>query len=164
IADGLSRQWEGHPRDVGLLDGSEWTVSEDWEANTGLINDLLQISTNIEDSTASQLLERFADEPVFREVVEAMLQIDKGTAVRDRKRARHRASQYMIEEGKLWKLRGGTAVRARSRVECINKEEARARAAKQHNEGGHWGRDAIKIALTDQIYSPKLDASIMMAI
>lgn len=65
ITDGLSRQWEGHPRDVGLLDGSEWTVSEDWEANTGLINDLLQISTNIENSTASQLLERFADELVF---------------------------------------------------------------------------------------------------
>jgi len=35
---------------------------------------------------------------------------------------------------------------------------------KQHNEGGHWGRDAIKIALTDRIYSPKLDASIMAAI
>lgn len=29
-------------------------------------------------------------------------------------------------------------------------------AAKQHAEGGHWGRDAIKIALTDRIYSPKL--------
>jgi hypothetical protein len=57
IVDRLSRQWEGQPRDIGLLDGSEWTVSEDWEANMGLINDLLQISTKIEDSTASKLLE-----------------------------------------------------------------------------------------------------------
>jgi len=26
IADGLSRQWEGQPRNIGLLDGSDWTV------------------------------------------------------------------------------------------------------------------------------------------
>lgn len=35
-------------------------------------------------------------------------------------------------------------------------------AVKQHEEGGHWGRDAIKITLTDKIYSPGLDASIMV--
>lgn len=29
IADGLSRQWEGQPRDEGMEDGSTWTVSED---------------------------------------------------------------------------------------------------------------------------------------
>lgn len=87
-----------------------------------------------------------------------MLQIDKGTEVRNQKRERHRASQYMIEDSKLWKLQGGMAVRARSRVECINRKEAQAHAGKQHSEGGHWGQDAIKIALTDQI------TSIMMAI
>lgn len=75
IADGLSRQWEGQPRDIGLIDGSEWTVSEDWESNSGLINDLLLLS-------------------VFLEVVEAMLQLDQGKEVRSRKRARHQASQY----------------------------------------------------------------------
>jgi hypothetical protein len=164
IADGLSRQWEGQPRDIGLLDGSEWTVSEDWEANMGLINNLLQISTNIEDSTASKLLEQFSNEPVFCEVIKAILQIDKGTEVQDHKRTRHRASKYLIEDRKLWKLQGGTAVRAHSKVECINREEARALAMKQHSEGGHWGWYAIKIVLTDQIYSLKLDTSIMAAI
>ncbi|KIK32387.1 hypothetical protein CY34DRAFT_66878, partial [Suillus luteus UH-Slu-Lm8-n1] len=145
-------------------DGSEWTVSEDWEANSGLINDLLQVSTGIEESTTSQLLQRFTEEPVFQEVVEAMLEMDRGKEVRNRKRARHRATQYLIEDGKLWRLRGGTAVRARSRVECVTKAEAKELAIKQHSEGGHWGRDAIKITLTDRIYSPKLDASILAAI
>ncbi|KAG1799654.1 uncharacterized protein BJ212DRAFT_1241382, partial [Suillus subaureus] len=146
-------------------DGSKWMVSEDWEDNTGLINDLLQISTNIKDSTALQLLERFTDEPVFREVVKAMLQIDRGTTVHNQKwNTRHRASQYLIKNGKLWKLQGGTAVRAHSKVECINREEAQAQAVKQHSTGSHWGWDMIKIALTDQIYSPKLDTSIMAAI
>jgi hypothetical protein len=37
-------------------------------------------------------------------------------------------------------------------------------AKEQHERGGHWGRDAIKIALTDIVYSPGLDASIMDAI
>jgi len=55
----------------------------------------------------------------------------------------------LIEEGKLWCLRGGTAVRARSKVECITKEEAKQLAKEQHENKGHWGRDAIKIALTD---------------
>jgi len=49
-------------------------------------------------------------------------------------------------------------------MECVTREEAKALATKQHAEGGHWGRDAIKIALTDRIYSLKLDESIMTAI
>jgi hypothetical protein len=41
IADRLSCQWEGQPIDAVIDDGSAWMVSEDWEANSGLINDLL---------------------------------------------------------------------------------------------------------------------------
>ncbi|KAH7918399.1 hypothetical protein BV22DRAFT_981229, partial [Leucogyrophana mollusca] len=78
--------------------------------------------------------------------------------------ARHRASQYMVEDGKLWRLTGGTAENARGRVECVTQEEATVLAAQQHAKGGHWGRDTIKIALTDRIHSPKLDASILTAI
>jgi len=55
-------------------------------------------------------------------------------------------------------------VQARSKVECVTREEAKQLATEQHANGGHWGRDAIKIALTDRIYSPKLDASILAAI
>jgi hypothetical protein len=49
-------------------------------------------------------------------------------------------------------------------VECVTKVEAKELVAKQHAEGGHWGHDGIKIALTNCIHSPKLDTSIMEAI
>jgi hypothetical protein len=52
-------------------------------------------------------------------------------------------------------------VRARSKVECITKEEVKQLAKEQHENRGHWGRDTIKIALTDRIYSARLDASIL---
>ncbi|KAG2742817.1 hypothetical protein P692DRAFT_20821955 [Suillus brevipes Sb2] len=125
IADGLSQQWEGQPRDTGIDDGSAWTVSEDWEASSGLINDLLLTEPATQPESVSDLQKRFADEPVFLEVVESILEMDSKKSLRDRKRAKHRASQYLIEDGKLWRLRGGTTVRARSRVECVTKEEAK---------------------------------------
>ncbi|KAG2101611.1 uncharacterized protein F5147DRAFT_581531, partial [Suillus discolor] len=163
IADGLSRQWEGQPRDAGLNNRSEWTVSEDWEANSGLTNDILLTDSMTRQKPVSLLQERFANEPVFLEVVESILGMNTTRPLRDRKRAMHQASQYLIEDGKLWHLRG-TAVRARSKVECITKEEAKQLAKEQHENKGHWGRDAIKITLTDQIYSAGLDTSILEAI
>jgi hypothetical protein len=53
---------------------------------------------------------------------------------------------------------------ARAKVECISREEARMLAETTPTEGGHWGRDAVKMVLLDQICSPKLDTSIMEAI
>jgi hypothetical protein len=110
IADGLSRQWEGQPRDIGLLDGSDWTISEDWEANSGLVNNILFNNSAIKPQLTTKLQERFINWPVFREVVKSIAQLGLTGSLRDRKCARHRASQYMIEEGKLWRLWGGTAV------------------------------------------------------
>jgi hypothetical protein len=98
------------PRDIGLLDGGYWTVSEDWEANSGLVNDILFNNSAIEPQLTTKLQERFINEPVFQEVVESIAQLGSTGSLRDQKCARHRASQYMIEEGKLWRLRGGTAV------------------------------------------------------
>jgi hypothetical protein len=57
IADGLSRQWEGQPRDAGLQDSSKWTVSEDWEANSGLVNDILCTTEITNENTFSRLLQ-----------------------------------------------------------------------------------------------------------
>jgi hypothetical protein len=160
VADGLSRKWENTRAIPG--DGSEWTVNEDWEARTGLINDIMHIATT--DTTTDELRTRFIEEPAFLEVVEALTNLDQNTEIQKKKKARHRASQYVIENGKLWKLWGGTATRARAKVECISREEAKALAMRTHTEGGHWGRDTIKMALLDKICSPKLDASILEAI
>ena len=48
-------------------DGSNWMVCEDWESGAGIMNDLLTI-----DSTIEPLRERFQNEPVFLEVINAL--------------------------------------------------------------------------------------------
>lgn len=157
VADGISRRWENTPAMQG--DGSEWTVSEDWEARIGLVNDIMNVTTV--NAAAEALCARFEKEPVFKEVIEALCNLDQSTEIREKRRARHRAEQYIIEDGRLWKLRGGTPTRARAKVECVTREEAKTLAAQEHTKGGHWGRDAIKMALLDRICSPKLDTSIL---
>ena len=112
----------------------------------------------------SQLRERFKNEPIFLEVIEALLDLDQGKSIRLRKRARHRASEYSIDNNQLWRVPRGHHTRARPKVECVTKDEATALAQKQHTEMGHWGRDAVKKALMDRIWSPNLDGSILTAI
>ena len=161
VADGLSRANEGLPNEDG--DGSEWTVSEDWESTTGLTHDIFY-TTDPSTPEVTQLRERFKDESIFLEVIDALLDLDQGKSARVRKRARHRASEYLIEENRLWKVAGGHHPRARPRVECITKEEAVDQAQKEHAENGHWGRDAVKKALMDRIWCPGLDSSIVTGI
>ncbi|PSR72495.1 hypothetical protein PHLCEN_2v11634 [Hermanssonia centrifuga] len=164
IADDFSREGEGHPHKPG--DGSDWTVQEDWEHRKGLDNDILLVE-NVSAHTDSdnQLLQQFEQEPLFLEVVKALQDTENSDMdERTRQRAKHRASQYMLEDGRLWKVRGGTKGRPRVRVECLTRREAKELAAMEHATGGHWGRDAVKLALLDRICSPKLDQSIMDAI
>jgi transposase InsO family protein len=161
VADGLSRAGEGLEHDEG--DGSSWTVSEDWEANTGLTHDIFQL-TDASTPEIAELRERFKDEPIFAEVIDAILELDQGVNLRLRKRARHRASEYMIEGGKLWRVAGGHSTRARSKVECITKDEATQLARLEHESNGHWQRDSVKKSLLDRIWSPGLDASIVKGI
>ena len=164
VADGLSRQLEGAPRTE--TDGSTWTVCEDWEANEGIINDVFAVGESVvEEQLADTLLDRFKGEAVFREVIEALLDIaDPQSDDRAKERAKHRAEQYLIENGKLWRMRGGTSTRARARVECITTEEATVHATDIHASHGHWGRDAIKIAMLDKVWCPGLDKIILNAI
>ena len=161
VADGLSRASEGLEREEE--DGSSWTVSEDWEANTGLTHDIFQL-TDPSTPEIATLRERFKSEPIFAEVIDAILELDQGTNLRLRKRARHRASEYMIENGKLWRVAGGHNARARPKVECVTRDEAVQLARAEHESNGHWQRDAVKKSLLDSIWSPGLDASITKGI
>ncbi|CAK5275949.1 unnamed protein product [Mycena citricolor] len=172
VADALSRAAEGTPKTPG--NGSESSVSPDWEARTGLTNDLFSINdcrtkelvcevVRVPEGTM-KLWERFKDEPMYQEVVDALTEMDLGSSLADRKRARHRALQYFIEEGQLWRAGGGTVVRGRSWRECLTREEARQKAVDVHAKGGHFHRDAVKLALMDKYHSPGLDDSIMRAI
>jgi hypothetical protein len=55
-------------------------------------------------------------------------------------------------------------MRVRMKTECVSWKEAEQLASEQHNQGGHMGRDRIKVVLTDRITSPNLDLSIVWAI
>ncbi|KZP33814.1 hypothetical protein FIBSPDRAFT_716088, partial [Athelia psychrophila] len=162
-ADGLSRQFTGIPKRTG--DGHEADVNPDWEAEAGIVNDMF----GVEDAEGygggwmtqyAGLRTRFANEPIFAEVIDAFLNLDTGKTVREKRKARHRALGYFIGEGKLWRLGDGRSSRARPRVECVTREEAVALARIEHGERGHWGRDLVKIQLLDRIWSPGLDQSI----
>ena len=161
VADGLSRKYTNLPKERG--DGHEWTVSEDWEARTGLTNDLFIIQTSQLESTYAALRARFAEEKVFIEVVDSLLELDHGSSLKVRKRAKHKAKGYMIEEGRLWRI-GDGSVRARPRLECVTQEETVALAWEEHRNNGHFHRDNIKANLLNRITSPKMDQSITKAI
>ena len=144
ITDGLSRQHEGQPHTE--TDGSTWSVSPDWEEREGLVMGIHSVAV------------------LFKTVIEALELINEETSIKEKKRARHWASEYMIEDGKLRHVGGGTKARVKARRECVTQEEAVELARKEHEQGGHWHRDGIKIALVDSIHSPKLNQSIVKAI
>ena len=159
IADGVSRQYEGTVKEHG--DGSEWDVCPDPDMLTGVVQDLFQVAVPTEHLN---LYARFANEPIFAHIIDALLELNHGTRIRDRKRAQHNAVNYQIDEGRLWFIGGGNKTRARSRRECVTRVEAVELARKEHEDGGHWHRDSIKLALMDRIHSPALDSSIVKAI
>jgi hypothetical protein len=159
IADGLSRQYEGIPKSHN--DGSEWSVSPDVHKTARLVNDIFQLEIS-DQQTA--LRNRFQNEPVFTQVIDALLELDQGIRIRERMRARHRALNYAIIEGKLWFIGGGTGARARPKCECVTKAEAVELARQEHAANGHFHWDSIKMRLLDRIHSPKLDESIVKAI
>ena len=63
-------------------------------------------STTLDDSNVALCL-RFADEPIFLEVINAMHNIDHGRRVRDKHRARHHMLGYQLEDGRLWCIGDG---------------------------------------------------------
>jgi hypothetical protein len=168
VADGLSRKYVNLPLEND--DGHEWTVSEDWEARTGLSNDIFQlevIGTTVENTPNpdyDSLRVRFAEESVFLEVVDALYEMNKGESLRKRKRAHHKAKNYMVSDGRLWRVGDVSSVRARARLECITREEAETMAGEIHRNGGHFHRDNVKAQMLSRITCPKLDLAITKAI
>ena len=84
--------------------------------------------------------------------------------MKEKKRAQHRKTQYMLEDRKHWFVGGSSGTRAWARKECVLRVEAFELAKLEHEQGGHWHRDAMKLALLDYYHSPKLDESIVKAI
>lgn len=157
VADGISQIYEGLPQQPS--DGSAWTICEDWEAKGGLVNDIFIVS-----DTIATLRNHFAEEPIFLEVIDALQDIDLLANDKVHHRAQHHATEYFVKDKHLWRLRRNGGTRAQAHVKCIPHYEARTLAAAEHSKGGHWGCDAVKLALTDCIYSPRLDETIVNAI
>jgi hypothetical protein len=80
IADGVSRQYEGTYKGCG--DGSEWMVSPDIDETIGIVQDLFQVGDLVEAAT---LREQFANEPLFLDVINALLELDHGIKLQERK-------------------------------------------------------------------------------
>jgi len=128
ITDGISRQYEGMDKSPG--DGSEWTIMPDWEETTGLVHDLYHVAESL-DLTVLQ--ERFKGELLFLDIIDAIIGLSSNNmTVREKKRAQHRKTQYMLDEGKLWFVGGGSGMRARARRECVSKAEAVELAQLEH--------------------------------
>jgi hypothetical protein len=87
IADSLSRQFEGHPKED--RDGSEWTVDPAWELTMGLPRDALN-ATVLEEHSA--LLECFKDKPLYWGVIKALLNLQ------DTKSSLHKEKEQVTEQ------------------------------------------------------------------
>ena len=132
-------------------DGSAWTVCEDWETSWGIVNDLFRV--DLEQVTAT-LQSCFADEPLFLEVVDAILDLDGSKLECARKCARHQAEGYLIEDGCLWHICDRKSICTRPHLECISQREATELTQHEHSTNGHWRRDITKLKLMDKFYSP----------
>ena len=118
------------------IDANLFIIAEpNWESRAGLV---FNINCTTIPPATQNLRDRFTTTPLFRDVVDALEGIQSGLGLRERKRARHRAMRYMIEDGKLWYVGGGTSMQAVVKRECVTKEEAVEIARLEHEKGGHF--------------------------
>lgn len=68
-------------------------------AHTGVRSGVVEL-----DNSTSVLCERFTDEPIFLQVVDAFLDLDHGKPAREKQRARYRAIGYQLDGEKLWRV------------------------------------------------------------
>ena len=158
-ADGISCQFTDAP--VVKRDGHEWIVKPKWTANVGLTYDIWSAEV---DEVTSSLWERFTNEPIFAEVIDAMYNLDHGESLRTKRWARHRMLGYQIDGGKLWHIGDRKSTRAQAWLECVTQAEAKELACLEHKKNGHFSCDLIKISLLNWICSPKLNKSILSTI
>jgi len=142
-------------------DGHNWTVDEDWYTNSGLSHDIYQITTTAEHE---QLRTRFAAKPMFTSILDALLELDHGKSPREQRKAKHRAKDFMIKGGKLWRIADGRTSRARAHLECVTQAEMIELARAQHEMGGHFMRDMVKLELMDKYHGSRVDQAIVKGI
>ncbi|QRV83692.1 Retrovirus-related Pol polyprotein from transposon [Ceratobasidium sp. AG-Ba] len=166
VCDALSRMYESRPDD-NTAPGRDETVDPGWEAAKQIIND---VSHLIEDTDTALLLKRFAGDAFFADILLHLvfdLAEDSTTVSSDEERARkkraHRAEDYLVEDGKLWLVRG-KGVKEGAKVECIPSSEAKELALAVHSAGGHFGRDMTILTLQLRFFWPELRRDVIEAV
>src|SRR6266481_1518051 len=76
--------------------------------------------------------------------------------IRTRHRAQHRAMNFIIDEGKLWRIRTKAKERV-AKVKCVPRKEGAKLAAKTHVDNGHFGWDHTRLKLHDKWFWPGMD-------
>ena len=84
-------------------DGVDWSVWPDWEAEKGIVNDIMHVEEGMDRDTEihAAMRERFKDNPWLREVVKALTDGELGD-ICSRHRTRNHALNFTIEDDKLW--------------------------------------------------------------
>ncbi|GLB40100.1 hypothetical protein LshimejAT787_0706100 [Lyophyllum shimeji] len=149
VADSLSRMWED--REHSDTDGSNWSVLPDWEVSKGIVNDILSV---MEAPSSRHPLETcFEDDLFFWPIVRHLLGHAQGNTSSEQRKFAHQAMDFMIEDGKLWKVSTKRNDRV-NRTECILSTEGFDRALEAHLTNGCFGPDHIQLHLRDKYFWP----------
>ncbi len=117
VADAISRKWSEVRGPSKARDGAEWSIQLDWEANKGVVNDIMQLAARQDTDKFANIREQFADDPWLSEVVNALMNRDMPD-IQTRHRAQHCTLNFTIEGGKLWWIHTKAKDRV-ARVECV---------------------------------------------
>src|SRR6266481_3897926 len=155
VADAISRKWS-ETRGPGHNDDRvSWSVRPDWEAMSGMVNDMMQIAETTETAEHTRLCQEFADDPWLTEVVEALTNGNMPD-IRTRHRARHCALNFAIQDGKLWRMRTKAKDRV-AKVECVPRTKGFRLAMRVHEQNGHFGWDHTRLKLHDRWFWAGMD-------
>lgn len=158
-ADGLSRKWGGGERTVG--EGEDWDVEPDWESEKGVVNDMFVLLEGGE--VLREVKEKFAEDPYFKDIAAWLTALGTpGLSEAESRRARRRALDFMVDDGKLWRVGGRNSHRS-SRVQCVPTSEGLDLAKRCHADG-HFGRDLCEAKLQTEYFWPKMRRDVVEAI
>ncbi|KAG8998457.1 hypothetical protein FRB94_006884 [Tulasnella sp. JGI-2019a] len=87
----------------------------------------------------------------FRDIIKWLEIKGMGMGLKESMRAKHWVAGFMIEEGKLWRVRGKNSWRA-AKVKCLTEAEGWEKAQLVHELTGHVGRDRTKLKLMDNFF------------
>lgn len=75
---------------------------------------------------------------MYLSIIQALADIDQGLSVKEKRKVWHRAKEYMVDEGRLWRVADGRTSRAIARLECVTQKEMTELARRLHEENGHF--------------------------